>query len=279
MLDYYAVMGNPVIHSQSPFIHAQFAKETHQQMRYITLDVPIDQFSVHVKAFQLDNGKGLNVTAPFKQQAYNLVTTVSDRAHIAKAVNTISFLENGDLFGDNTDGIGLIRDLTINHHYPLNNKRILILGAGGAVRGILHPLLQQQPQKIVIANRTRATALMMAQEFGHYGSIDTTEPHDIVGCYDLIINGTRLGLQQVTFGIASYNLSESVFCYDLIYGQELTPFLKWSLDQGVKKIADGTGMLVEQAAESFYIWRGIRPSTTHIIAQLMHRKKYVSVIE
>lgn len=273
MVDYYAIMGNPVAHSKSPFIHAEFAKQTQQSIRYIKIEVPIGQFQQQVNTFRADNGKGLNITLPFKQEAYQLASTLTSRALIAKAVNTLSFLDNGDLLGDNTDGIGFIRDITINQHYSLKNKHILILGAGGAVHGILHPLCKQHPKRIMIANRTWETAQKLTTEFGQYGLLAATPLENIVGHYDIIINSINRGLTEKDFDLNPNILDENTFCYDLIYGQKPTPFLKWAYNHGARKTADGTGMLVEQAAESFFIWRGIQPNTSKVIDMLMQQKE------
>lgn len=270
MIDKYAVVGNPVAHSKSPFIHSQFAKQTQQPIQYTAIEVPLDQFPQFIKKFQLEGLKGLNITVPFKQEAFALVTICSERAKIARAVNTIKFLETGEILGDNTDGIGFIRDLTDHYHVGLAGKRILIIGAGGAVRGILYPLLQQHPELIIVANRTLATAETLAQEFKQWGNIAASSLDTIEGNFDLIIHGTSAGLQNETILLTPKILKQSTFCYDLIYSQSLTPFLKWAKDNGVNKFADGTGMLVEQAAESFYIWRHVKPETKNVIALLKH---------
>lgn len=268
MIDRYAVMGNPVAHSKSPFIHLEFAKQTHQHIRYTKIEVPIDKFEQHVKLFHLENGKGLNITVPFKQQAFELVTDCSDRARVAKAVNTIKFLENGQLYGDNTDGIGFIRDLSAHHHFSLQDRTILLLGAGGAVRGIIQPILQQHPKQLIIANRTLITAQELAKEFSHLADVEAISINAIKGNFDLIINGTSLSLNQGDIPFDRSILSKKTFCYDLMYGQKLTPFLKWAVSNGASRVTDGIGMLVEQAAESFFIWRGVRPETKKIIDML-----------
>jgi shikimate dehydrogenase len=268
-VDTYAVVGNPIRHSQSPFIHEQFAKQTHQAMRYIKVEIPTEQFAVYVRTFLFEqHGKGLNITAPFKQQAFVLATSCSQRAQVAKSVNTIK-LSHKEILGDNTDGIGFMNDLTQNHHYELSGKRILILGAGGAVRGILSFLIAKQPHIIVLANRTLSKAHALLKDFTPSPILSATALDAIWDRYDLIINAISASLYQDELTIDPKILAPKAFCYDLMYGHKATPFLQWALSHGVKHMADGTGMLVEQAAESFYWWRGIRPDTQTVIAKLM----------
>lgn len=267
MVDTYAVMGHPVAHSKSPFIHEQFAKQTHQAMQYLKIDVPEDKFLEYLTLFAFENGKGLNITAPFKQQAFSLMSEITDRAHIAKSVNTIKIMQDGRLFGDNTDGVGFIADLTNQHHFSLKEKSILILGAGGAARGLLYPILSQVPRCIMLANRTLLTAQNLADDYRPYGNILVSGLTNISGTYDLIINATSM-IQQEVFTLNPSALTRNTFCYDLMYGQEPTPFLKWAVSNGATKISDGLGMLVEQAAESFFIWRGVKPETKYVIEKL-----------
>jgi shikimate dehydrogenase len=265
MTDKYAVIGNPITHSKSPQIHSAFAKQTGQDILYTKLEAPIDRFSETVRNFE---GRGLNVTLPFKQQAFALMNACNEQATIAQAVNTISIHEDKTLYGSNTDGIGLVRDLTVNLQFTLKDRKILILGAGGAVRGILFPLLQQHPKSVVIANRTLASAQAIVAQFQDYGDLAGVSLEDIPGPFDLIINGTSFSLQTDTVPFSPDILTKDSFCYDLMYGQEPTPFLKWAVNQGVIHVQDGLGMLVEQAAESFYIWRGVRPRTEYLIELL-----------
>ena len=241
MTDYYAVMGNPIAHSKSPIIHAEFAKQTHQDISYSKIEVPLDQFEHAVRSFQ---GKGLNITLPFKQRAYELMDQCSNEAVLAKAVNTIRIGEDGKLYGHNTDGIGLVRDLTQNLHLDLKGSRILILGAGGAVREILLPLLEQHPESIVVANRTISTAEQLVQAANNYGNITAVALDAIKGRFDLVINGTSFGLTTTEVPFDPKILSKETYCYDLMYGQELTPFLKWAVNHNVKQVSDGIGMLV-----------------------------------
>lgn len=271
LMDRYAVMGNPIAHSLSPFIHTEFAKETDQDLEYTKIEVPLDCFAEYVYQFQKQLGRGLNITVPFKQQAFELVSSCSKEAEIAEAVNTLSFRADGSIHGDNTDGIGLVRDLLSNQCYSLKDKNILIFGAGGAVRGILLPLLNQSPNMITIANRTQSKAQKLVEKISLYGAVQATSFDALKNKYDLIINGTSLGLSEHNIPFNPTVLSKDSFCYDLIYRQEPTPFLKWALHHGVKRVVDGIGMLVEQAAESFYIWRGVRPETSKVI-QLLKSK-------
>lgn len=267
MTDQYAVIGNPITHSLSPMIHTLFARETEQDLIYDKIEVPVEQFRNSVVEFCANGGKGLNITMPFKQEAFRLVTTASDEAIFAEAVNTLSFLD-GDIIGHNTDGIGLLRDLVNNQRLTIKNSSILILGAGGAVRGILSCLLRQEPKLIVIANRTLETAQVVAHHFQHLGNITATPLSKATGQFNLIINGANISLATATMSFPVAVLSPECFCYDLMYGQETTPFLKWAHHHGALHMADGLGMLVEQAAESFYIWRGVRPNTRQVISLL-----------
>ena len=267
--DSYAVMGNPISHSKSPLIHAAFAKQTKQRLEYSAIQVDAGGFEQAVGNFRANGGKGLNITVPFKQEAWEFVDQRSERASQAGAVNTISFNDDGDCIGDNTDGLGLVRDLMENHAIELANKRILILGAGGAVRGVLGPMLMQQPAKIVIANRTEEKAVALANEFNR--------GEQLRGCgfqsigdqpFDIIINGTAASLAGDLPPIPTTAISETTCCYDMMYGKEPTVFMAWATEHGAPKVLDGLGMLVEQAAESFFIWRGVRPETRAVIASV-----------
>ncbi|HHB92280.1 MAG TPA: shikimate dehydrogenase [Thioploca sp.] len=272
--DQYAVMGNPIKHSKSPLIHTLFAEQTNQLISYKTILVEIQEnsFLNAVQKFQQAGGKGLNITVPFKEIACQLVTNLSERAKLAGAVNTIWFDEQGIYHGDNTDGIGLIRDLTKNH-CPVQDKKILILGAGGAVRGILKPLLTANPANCIIANRTLSKAEKLAEIFSHLGNINASSYANLTGqSYDLIINGTSASLQGEIPPLADGLISKDGWCYDMMYANSATPFMQWAKNQGAINILDGLGMLVEQAAESFYIWRKVKPDTTKIIQQLKFTK-------
>jgi shikimate dehydrogenase len=268
-IDRYGVMGYPVSHSRSPVIHRLFALQTGQHMQYELLQVPPDKLSSAIQIFRRAGGKGLNVTVPHKSKVSMLADTLSDRARIAGAVNTLVFQE-GDIFGDNTDGIGLMRDLQYNLGLQLEGINILILGAGGATRGIVQPLLAAKPKSLTIANRTLSRARALADHFGGYG--DTTacrfdEVSDSID-YQLIINATSAGLMGETPPYPESAVNEDSYCYDLSYGLNPTPFSKWAAKHGAAHSVMGWGMLVEQAAESFQIWRGMRPDTVAVLKQL-----------
>lgn len=268
-MDQYAVLGNPIHHSLSPTIHSLFAKATHQQLTYSAILVPLGKLAETLTQFQNTGGKGVNITLPFKEEAYSLVDRLSPRAITAKAINTIQFTEDGQRFGDNTDGVGLVNDILHNQKLTLHRKRLLIIGAGGAVRGILAPLLAEQPESITIANRTESKASEIAASFLNKGTVyATTLALTNEKPFDLIINATSAGLLQETMALPTAILNESSFCYDLSYQKE-TPFLAWAKENRVILFANGLGMLVEQAAEAFWIWRGIRPETQPIIKAVM----------
>jgi len=265
----YAVMGNPISHSKSPLIHTAFAKQTNQRLSYSAIQVDAGGFVQAVGNFRASGGKGINITVPFKQEAWALVDERSERATQAGAVNTISFTDDGRCSGDNTDGIGLVRDLMENHSIQLSDARILLLGAGGAVRGVLGPLLEQRPTEIVIANRTEEKAVALAAEFNRRDLLRGCGFQSIGdGKFDLIINGTAASLQGELPPIPVSAVSDKTCCYDMMYGKKPTIFMRWACEQGAAKVIDGLGMLVEQAAESFYIWRKVRPNTTVVITHL-----------
>ena len=267
--DIYAVMGNPISHSKSPLIHAAFAQQTQQRLNYSAIQVDAGGFEQAVGNFRASGGKGLNITVPFKQEAWDFVDERSERATQAGAVNTISFFDDGRCTGDNTDGVGLVRDLMDNHSVTLAGKRILILGAGGAVRGVLGPMLAQQPSEIIIANRTEEKAVALADEFDRGDQLRGCGFQSIGELpFDLIINGTAASLQGDLPPVPATAVNRTTCCYDMMYGKEPTVFMHWASEQGTAKVIDGLGMLVEQAAESFYIWRGVRPETGEVIASM-----------
>lgn len=269
MTDRYAVMGNPIEHSKSPRIHALFADQTGQDMTYAAHWVAQDGFATAAQAFRAAGGRGLNVTVPFKTEAYALADVCSERAESAGAVNTLVLDGDAQIRGDNTDGAGLVRDLCGNLGVSLNDKRILILGAGGAVRGVLGPLLAEQPDTLRIANRTESKARALAERFASLGSVTGGGWEDVEGeAFDCIINGTAAGLEGKTPPLPDDALRPGGVCYDLVYGDEPTAFVRWGQAHGAAISADGLGMLVEQAAESFYIWRGVRPETRPVIEAL-----------
>lgn len=267
--DRYAVFGHPIGHSQSPRIHCLFAEQTGQTLTYTAEDVTPEIFEPSVKAFFQTGGRGLNCTVPLKELAFRLADTLSDRALRSKAVNTLALRDDGMIFGENTDGVGLVRDLIHNLGLDLTGQRILILGAGGATRGILEPLLQRQPSRLTIANRTPEKAAQLATEFGDIGPITGGGFATLAGGdYDLILNATAASLSGDLPDLPPDILAQDGACYDLAYGREPTAFVRWGLEQGARLSVDGIGMLVEQAAEAFHLWRGVRPDTAPVIAEL-----------
>jgi shikimate dehydrogenase len=270
MADRYAVIGNPVAHSLSPVIHARFAEQTGEAIEYEALLAPEDAFAETLIEFRDAGARGANITVPFKQEAWQLADQLSERARLAGAVNTLVFGDDGVLFGDNTDGTGLLNDLTVNHGLELSGKELLILGAGGAVRGVLLPLLSASPARILIANRTRARAEELADAFGQYGLVEARGFDELEDCRpDLVINGTSAGLSGDVPPVPETLFEQGAAAYDMMYGKsEPTAFQCWAEASGSDLSMDGLGMLVEQAAESFYIWRGIRPDTGPVIELL-----------
>ena len=268
-IDRYGVMGYPISHSRSPVIHRLFALQTGQNMQYELLRVSPEKLETAVRQFQRTGGKGLNVTVPHKSEVAKLVDQMSERASTAGAVNTIAF-RGSEVYGDNTDGIGLLRDLSVNLGLHLEGANILILGAGGATRGIIGPLLEMQPAGLRIANRTLGKAQALADHFESQGPITACRFNVVpVGePYDLIINATSAGLQGDTPPYPEAAISENTICYDLSYGLNPTPFSIWAREHGAAKSVMGWGMLVEQAAESFNLWRGIRPDTAPVLKQM-----------
>jgi shikimate dehydrogenase len=265
-IDNYAVMGNPVAHSKSPQIHAAFAEQTKQNIFYQAIQVDDGKFKAAIKEFQAQGGKGLNITVPFKGDAWEVSELRSNRAERALAVNTITFDDTGKINGDNTDGVGLIRDLTINHEISIKDKDILILGAGGAVRGILDPLFDEHPGKLVIVNRTVSRAEKLADIFSDRGEISACGYDELAGSsFDIIINGTSASLQGEVPSLPENLLNDNACCYDMMYSMSDTPFVSWAKAHVASKVSDGFGMLVEQAAESFFIWRGVRPETGSVV--------------
>lgn len=267
-MDRYAVMGNPIKHSKSPQIHKAFAEQTDQELSYVAIQVELDGFQQAVKSFQREGGKGLNVTVPFKQEAYDFADELSERAELGKAVNTLIMQKNGTIRGDNTDGVGLVRDIINNHDGVIANKRILVVGAGGAVRGVLGPLLAENPRELIITNRTLQKAIQLAEDFSPYGNIEACAFNRLKGPFDWIINGTAASLQGEVPPLPESIIDENTRCYDMMYAKEVTPFNQWALDYGAKAAYDGIGMLVEQAAESFRLWRGVMPATRMVINEL-----------
>jgi shikimate dehydrogenase len=269
MTDKYAVIGNPVAHSKSPLIHAAFARATGADLTYEALLAPLDGFSVAVRAFIAAGGRGVNVTVPFKQEAYALADEAADSACNAHAANVLD-LRAGRIVAHNTDGTGLLRDLTDNLGCTLRGRRVLLMGAGGASWGVAGPLLQAGPLQFTVANRTADKAIALVRHFTHAGAACMPEAStyaQLTGrTYDVIINATSAGLIDAMPALPEGVVAAGAYAYDMVYGKE-TPFMHYARERGAH-VADGTGMLVEQAAESFYIWRGVRPETAPVIAML-----------
>jgi len=265
--DRYAVFGNPIGHSKSPEIHNQFAAQTGQSLIYTAELVELDQFSEAVAAFADNNGKGLNITVPFKQEAWQLATERSPRAERAGAVNTLVI--NNGLFGDNTDGVGLVRDLVDNHNININHQHILIVGAGGAVRGVIESILELKPTELVIANRTVEKAFQLAEDFSDLGNISGCSLEALEGRrFDIVVNGTSASLHNELPPLPDTLFNENACAYDLMYSASATLFMEWAKQNGAAHVYDGLGMLVEQAAESFRLWRGVMPETRPVIQSI-----------
>lgn len=268
-IDRYGVMGYPVSHSRSPVIHRLFALQTGQQLQYELLQVAPDKLEKAVGQFRRTGGRGLNITVPHKSEVTRLVDQLSERASTAGAVNTLIF-QDDEIFGDNTDGIGLVRDLKVNQRLTLEGANILILGAGGATRGIVGPLLEAEPESVLIANRTRDKADALAKHFSASGPVSACRfrhvPDDAE--FDLVINATSAGLKGEIPPYPEKAVTAGTVCYDLSYGLSPTPFCAWAKEHGAARVVMGWGMLVEQAAESFQLWRGIRPDTITVLKQL-----------
>lgn len=272
MTDRYAVVGNPVAHSKSPEIHAAFARQAGQDIDYSRLLAPLDGFRATVESFRAAGGKGVNVTLPFKLEAFDLADDVSQRAKDAEAANYLRF-DDGRIRADNTDGVGLTRDIVHNQGFPIAGKRVLLLGAGGAAQGVLAPLLEHGPNILTIANRTVEKALRLAETFRHKPVSGTSvlcglRFGELAGHhFDLVINATSMSLQGELPPLPADAFAPGALAYDMMYGKKLTPFLAFAASHGART-SDGLGMLVEQAAESFLMWRGMRPDTAPVIALL-----------
>ena len=269
MTDLYAVFGNPIAHSKSPDIHQAFAEQTQQNMQYNKQLVEIDAFTESCDEFFAGSGKGLNITVPFKLEAYEYADSLSKRARQAGAVNTLIKQDDGSILGDNTDGKGIIQDITVNKQWAIKGKTVIVLGAGGAVRGILGPLLAEQPNKVFVANRTLEKAQQLATAFSREGNIEGLGfdqlPHHPT---DLIINGTSASLAGDMPPVPEAIIGEQSHCYDMMYAKDPTVFMQWAGRLGCHNLTDGLGMLVEQAAESFFLWRSKQPKTHDLIEHL-----------
>ena len=267
MSDRYAVIGNPIGHSKSPLIHTAFAKATNQDLEYTAIEAQLDGFAAVVHAFRANGGKGLNVTVPFKLQAFELATDQLERAQLAGAANALKF-ERDRVFADNFDGVGLVNDIQRNLSVALKGKRVLLLGAGGAARGVLLPLLAERPAELAIANRTVEKAQELARTVGAGNRIVGCGYRDIAGTFDIVVNATSASLKGELPPIVPAVFATDALAYEMVYGKGLTPFLRLAQNAGVKRLADGVGMLVEQAAEAFVWWRGVRPQTRTLIDKL-----------
>ncbi len=273
MTDRYAVIGNPVAHSKSPEIHSMFARQSGQDIDYARLLAPVGGFKTTVESFIAGGGRGASVTVPFKLEAFDLAHQVSQRSKDARAANYLKF-DGGRIVADNTDGFGLVRDIVTNLGFGIAAKRVLLMGAGGAVQGVLVPLLEQGPAILALANRTPDKALRLAETFRHHAAAAHTVLSgqgysDLAGRhFDLVINATSSSLSDELPPLPASVFAADALAYELMYGRGLTPFLAFAREQGVRRLADGLGMLVEQAAESFRLWRGVRPSTGPVIEAL-----------
>lgn len=242
-------------------------------MSYIALEVKPEQFARQLEQFMAEGGHGVNCTVPLKELAYERADTLSDRARLSGAVNTLMRMENGELFGENTDGLGLVRDLTRNLGLKLAGKRILLLGAGGASRGVVLPILAERPQQLLIANRTAQKAHDLANLFKSYGPVSGAGLDDLPGRrFDIILNATSASLSRELPPLPDELLDTNGICYDLAYGEQPTPFVLWGKDHQARVSVDGLGMLVEQAAEAFLLWRGVRPETKIVLEQLRNKQ-------
>jgi shikimate dehydrogenase len=270
MSDKYCVIGNPIGHSRSPEIHAWFAERTGQDISYERCLAPVDAFGATVQALVEAGYRGANVTVPFKLQACELATRLSERARAAGAVNTLVF-RDGEIFGDNTDGPGMVADIVKNAGVPLQGKRVLLLGAGGAARGVVLPMLQERPHSIVVANRTRATADALAAHFGGHlerpGQVNACGFDDIATPFDVVINATSASLSATMPPVPAAAFCQGTLAFDMMYGNKPSPFMDFAAAHGAQ-VRDGLGMLVEQAAEAFALWRGVRPDTKDILREM-----------
>lgn len=275
MTDLYAVIGNPIAHSKSPIIHHAFAELTHQDIQYERVLAPLDDFAGTVHGMISHGFKGANVTVPFKLEAYAMANQLTERAQDAGAVNTLVFTPQG-ILGDNTDGVGLVRDITENIGVSIKGKRVLLIGAGGASEGVLHPLLAAQPELLIITNRTLDKAINMVKRVEARGemlyvSVDAYAFDDLAGQkFDIVINATSAGLTDSQLPLPASIFASGALAYDMMYGR-VTPFMAFAHQHGAS-VFDGLGMLIEQAAEAFYIWRGVRPDTAPVIEMFKHQQ-------
>lgn len=268
MTDHYAVFGNPIAHSKSPLIHAAFARQTGQDIDYRAILAPADGFAGTLRQFVSDGGRGANVTVPFKEEAFRQATRRTPRAELAGAVNTL-VCSGDEILGDNTDGVGMMRDITLNLGCPIEGRRILLLGAGGAARGVIGPLLEARPQALVVANRTAAKAQTLADVFGRLGPISASGFAQLAGqSFDLVIDATSAALGGDLPPLPGGLFAPGSLAYSMMYGKGETAFQRFAQGQGAARIAEGLGMLVEQAAEAFFLWRGVRPDVVPVMDML-----------
>lgn len=269
MTDRYAVFGNPIAHSRSPQIHRLFAAQTGEDLVYERQLVEQGSFVAAADGFFRAGGKGLNITVPFKLDACSYAGQLTPRARRAAAVNTLALQADGSVLGDNTDGAGMVRDILHNLGWSIRGKKVLLLGAGGAVRGVIEPLLSERPLTITIANRTVEKAVELAAAFADLGPVEGCGFANLEGrTFDLVINGTSASLGGDLPPLPPGILAPGCCCYDMMYGNQPTVFMVWAGNHGASQVADGLGMLVEQAAEAFYLWRGVRPETAPVIEEL-----------
>ena len=268
MSDKYCVFGNPIGHSKSPIIHAAFARQTKQDIEYSTQLAAIDGFADAVEKFIAAGGRGANVTVPFKEEAFALVTRRTPRAELAGASNTLIFT-GAELIGDNTDGVGLLRDITLNLGCPITDRRILLLGAGGAARGVIGPLLELHPQSLTVSNRTLPRAQSLGEYFARLGPVSACSYGDLAGqTFDIVIDATSSALSETMPPLPDGIFAADSLAYTMIYGLGDTPFRRFAQSQGAARISEGLGMLVEQAAEAFFVWRGVRPDCAPVMELL-----------
>jgi len=269
MTDSYCVFGNPIGHSKSPVIHSAFARQTGQDISYTARLAPRDGFAASVKDFIAAGGRGANVTIPFKEEAFRLADRLTPRAQLAGAVNMLSFGLSSGIVGDNTDGAGLVRDIMINLATPIAGKRILLLGAGGAARGAIGPLLEEHPAELVIVNRTAHKARYLAEHFTALGPISGGAYSALSGqSFDIVINATSASLGGELPPLPAGIFAPGSLAYEMMYGRGDTPFLLFAREEGAARLSDGLGMLIEQAAEAFQLWCGVRPDAAPVMAQL-----------
>ncbi len=265
--DRYLVFGNPIAQSKSPFIHTLFARQTIQNLVYSSQQPEVGHFLTEVAEFFAEGGRGCNITAPFKEEAFQFADRLTERAELAGAVNTLKKLDDGIILGDNTDGEGLVQNL-LQYQVPLKGSRILLIGAGGAARGVIKPLLDQKPEQLVITNRTKEKALQLLDIFSPFGPVSFQEMDTIHEPYDLVINSTSASLYKQVPDISGDIFGDNSVSYDMAYGAGLTTFNQWAKENGARQTYDGLGMLVGQAADSFMLWRGLRPGSKQILREL-----------